>query len=296
LFLLTRFNVKLEFTCESAAQSHAKRLDPQWLAHRFELFTLYCWPSVMRQSCRDFQWLVFFDERTPESFRRRIARFAEDPRFLPVFVPWFDLRRVVAEIRHRVPANVERVITSRIDNDDAIGRDFIRTTRAALAEKNEGFVNFWDGFQWAQGKLYPSCSTSNPFLSRLEPLDSLETVLAVPHAEVVQRYPTWQIRGQHDWMQVIHECNVYNHLDAPQRRWPVLLAASRFPAVRFLLAERGLLGMLEEAWFSLGWAWRQSARRLRRRRLPDRSVSETMTNEAIGNEAIGNEAIGEPSS
>src|SRR5690242_18014538 len=48
------------------------RLDPGWLAQRFELFERFCLPSVAAQSAGGFTWMVYFDAATPQPFRDRV--------------------------------------------------------------------------------------------------------------------------------------------------------------------------------------------------------------------------------
>ena len=98
--IMTRFNV------ERPRRHDPMRLDPDWLAGRFDLFEKYCLPSVAAQTARDFHWLVYFDAGTPEPIRRRIAACRE---VFP-FVPWFcraDQRRVLAGLARRGAAGAD---------------------------------------------------------------------------------------------------------------------------------------------------------------------------------------------
>ena len=77
--IMTRFNVA------RPKRSDPIRLDPEWLAGRFDLFEKYCLPSVAAQTARDFHWLVYFDAATPEPLRARIEACRRIFPFVPCF-------------------------------------------------------------------------------------------------------------------------------------------------------------------------------------------------------------------
>lgn len=260
-FLLTRFNLKIEFDC-AKGQTEGRGLDPEWLARRFSLFDRYCVPSVARQTVSDFTWLVYFDPQTPEPFRSRIEQYRRIRQFVPVFLPKYDIELVRKSIRERLRPETTAVITSRVDNDDMIARRYLAEVRRALAGERFGFVNFPDGFQYAGGRLYPAYSRSNPFISLIEPRDELRTVLCVPHVEIAEQWQVKQIESTRTWLQVVHDGNVYNTVDFPDRRWPIALALRHYPILRRFLADRGYWCMPEELAFSAAWCMKQCVRRL----------------------------------
>src|SRR5258708_23860997 len=110
-------------------------------------------PSVSKQTRKDFTWLVFFDSETPEPFRTHIAQYGSLPNCIPVFQPRFELGRVQECIRTQLRRDTESVITSRLDNDDAISPRYIEEVRKAVATDRFQFVNFLDVYQYASGKL-----------------------------------------------------------------------------------------------------------------------------------------------
>ena len=51
------------------------------------LFEQYCLPSIANQTCKEFEWIVLFDSKTPDIFKERIRELQEKCLQLkPVFV------------------------------------------------------------------------------------------------------------------------------------------------------------------------------------------------------------------
>ena len=67
-FILTRFNIRL-WTRDK--RNHETRTE-SWPSERFDLFEKFCLPSVKKQSCGEFLWIVLFDEKTPTSYLQRL--------------------------------------------------------------------------------------------------------------------------------------------------------------------------------------------------------------------------------
>jgi len=122
-FLVTRFNVRLPF-------GGRVNLDPRWLDHRHALFERFCLPAVTGQSTKAFRWLLLCDARTPEPHRSRLEGYE---RVSNAEIIWVD-DEVQAGLRAAVAARLghgTHVITSRLDNDDAICRDFVERVQEA---------------------------------------------------------------------------------------------------------------------------------------------------------------------
>ena len=68
--ILTRFNVRVTLADGAAHLG----LDDLWLERRSDLFERTSLPSMIGQSRKSFQWLLFLDVETPERF---VARMAE---------------------------------------------------------------------------------------------------------------------------------------------------------------------------------------------------------------------------
>lgn len=213
--VLTRFNVRWIIGPHDTA----------WLAHRFELFDRYCHPSVRGQTSHDFRWLVFFDEDTPEPFRSRIDEYARWPVFTPVFIGRPSTEVYDAAIAAHLDG-ADHLVTTRLDNDDAIGRDFVARVQAAARQGTREFLNLPVGYVWHRGRVYRHEHPSNAFISLSEPAAGFRSVWATRHEEAGRVAPVHQVAGGPAWLQVIHERNVSNRVRG--RRVPAACLADEF--------------------------------------------------------------------
>jgi len=148
-FLLTRFNTGLYSSATSEVRADRSGQKPtadpdSWMEHRLGLFEKYTIPSVKAQTCGDFQWLVVFDDGTPERFKERIERYPGPgcpmvslytAGAFEAFAERCEPSRVRAKayISERLHRDTEYLITSRVDNDDAIHSDYIRQVQMCLS-------------------------------------------------------------------------------------------------------------------------------------------------------------------
>ena len=147
-FFLTRFNILLWQRDKEGTPVRTT----QWLDHRFAIFENYCLPSIKNQTCQDFEWIVLFDSTTPERYKEKIAAYQKDcPQFIPVFVEpkkgrfFADIFR--EEIVKRL--NAERVISTYLDNDDALNVKFVEDLRKRTAGVADGTFFYYDkGYQY----------------------------------------------------------------------------------------------------------------------------------------------------
>jgi hypothetical protein len=199
-FLLTRFNIRAGF------DSSGRRLDDDWLNHRFDLFEEYCISSVAGQSCRNFHWLVFFDEKTPRRHRERAKALSIDGTFMPVYSR--DFRRELREAVASRLSGAGHLLTSRIDNDDAIGRDFVKDVQAHFNSQTFEFLTFARGYTWDLRTLFLCEDPLNPFASLIEPAADFRTVFCGEHTQLPRLGPVHKIWGKPAWLRVVHGRNI----------------------------------------------------------------------------------------
>jgi hypothetical protein len=104
------------------------------------------------------------------------------------------------------------VITSRVDNDDAIGASFLSTVQTHLRTSSRGFITFRRGFMLGRGRLYRHEYPNNPFCSFLEDRGDVRTVFCVEHRKLASVAPVQEVDCAPLWMAVIHDWNVDNAL------------------------------------------------------------------------------------
>lgn len=204
-FILTRFNVRSFY--------HASEPTDEWLRERLRLFRQYCLPALTDQTARQFVWLVFLDHLSPEWFRQEIEKDAPG-RFETVYVVGAFTSATVSEAV-AARTNSPYILTTRVDNDDAVARDFIQAIQACFQHQDFEFINLVNGAQYADGKAYLRPYTKNPFLSLIEAAGTTPpaTVFVEHHYRVDERGPVRNIRTAHPmWLQVIHGGNVLNEI------------------------------------------------------------------------------------
>ena len=210
-FLLTKFNTR-------SFQNGSKGCDPVWLEERFELFDRFCYPSVLHQSNQNFKWLVFFDENTPELFKQRIVEYAQWQNFTPVYVdcvfPYGQFPEGVrALVRNFVTEDCKYLITTWLDNDDAIAKNYVQMIQDNFKQQDSETINFLLGYQLYEGKLHLDYEFSNHFISLIERYspESFNTCLSRPHKELFEVCSSAKkVLCQPAWIEVVHGKNVAN--------------------------------------------------------------------------------------
>jgi len=181
------------------------------MRHRFNLFEKFCYPSVRRQTNQDFEWLVFFDANTEDEYGKRLDDYRNKfSAFRPIFVS--DYPSLIPEIRRRIRSDTEYLITSRVDNDDAIHREFISLVQETFRDQKFEFVNFTQGLFLSDSKLYLCRHPSNAFVSLIEQVGegSARTVWSTKHTTIRNVGHVHQIDDKPRWLCVVHERNASN--------------------------------------------------------------------------------------
>ena len=211
-FFLTKFNVR-------SFQDLRPGCEPEWLERRLNLFDQYCFPSVAHQSNQNFQWLVFFDLDTPEPFKQRIANYVHQwKNFIPVYLdcplPYGQFPdQVRAVVRDYIPADCEYLITTWLDNDDAIHKDYVQMIQDNFNQQDGETLNFIFGYPLAEGKLYFDFEVANHFISLIEKYtpDAFNTCLCRPHKELYEVCQSAKkILCKPAWIEVVHGSNYMN--------------------------------------------------------------------------------------
>jgi hypothetical protein len=210
-FLLTRFNLREPgFT-----------LDDAWYEQRFRLFESFCLPSVQAQSSQSFHWLLLADQRTPERYRSSLESYQAYANVQLHWLDGFDRSRIARIVREQLDDPVSHLISSTLDNDDALALDFVAQVQGQFAAQTFELVNFTQGLRYdlRSEKLYTCELETNPFISlieKVEPGQQVRTIAGcLPHSQIKGRFR--QIRDVETaplWLQVIHGRNA-----APTGTW-----------------------------------------------------------------------------
>jgi len=216
-FVLTRFNILLW----QKDKKGCKVRTMEWLEHRFQLFEHYCLPSIANQTCKDFEWIVLFDSKTPEQYKNKIIEYQHNcPQLIPIYVEPENGRQFAQIFRSEVVKRIraKRVITSYLDNDDALDIHFVEDIQKRVSLLEDGtFIFYEDGFQlytdykYLMRIHYPK----NHFVSVVEKGDpsSLKTIYGYGSHYYIDRIEGARIvyvKNQPLWCEVIHEKNMGN--------------------------------------------------------------------------------------
>lgn len=201
--ILTRFNLRTAYGGSAAPDEH-------WLSRRFELFDKVCYPSVRGQSRQNFKWLIFFDAETPDAFKRKISEYATWDRFIVCYARSFEDIEITDVVSPHIDAHADYLITTRLDNDDAISVDFIENVQSCFHGQQGEFVNFCNGYILCKDKLYAAKQYANPFVSMIESTKSFQTVWCAKHSNLPQKGKVINIETEPTWVQVVHGGNVIN--------------------------------------------------------------------------------------
>lgn len=207
-YILTMFNVEAVF-------SRGTFLQREWLDHRFDLFAKYCLPSIARQTCSNFTWVVLMDERTPiqyqERLRHLLSKSVERHSVLLTGPKWPHMMRLF--IQGNLPYETTHVITTRIDNDDAMHKDLILSVQRHFDRQDYTFVEFVNGYSYdaRNSTLRRSKYVGNPFVSLIEKFrQDITTVFCGDHLKLREKGPFITIPEPPAWIHVIHDRNAIN--------------------------------------------------------------------------------------
>ena len=225
-YIITRFNLRL--------WSHDKRgktIDrEQWLERRLDLFEHYCLPSLCKQTCRNFTWFLLFDKQTPEKYKERVTAYKTicpqiqligmQPTSAVAFISTVQdfVRDFVKEHQKEHPEE-NRIITTYLDNDDALRQDFVEMVQLTAGRVNpRTFISFCNGIQYFTELQIATKIPykNNHFISFVEGLNGFTPIMTVYgfgshfYIEQIQDCEIKYIKDDPMWVEVIHEENVDN--------------------------------------------------------------------------------------
>jgi hypothetical protein len=226
-YLLTRFNICIYD--HDVVANRKEKLDPEaWAKYRWPLFLKYCVPSIKAQTNQDFQWLVFFDERTPN--KEKYMDIGMDN-----YHPIFHTKRPEAMIKFHTEwmkkHSAKYILTSRVDCDDALHMNMIQKVQDVFLNDSETqFSRIPDdkdkkgvGLNYLHGYCYNidtketfhTMQLNNPFVSFLErarPNMIMSCYRKGGHTKFNQFYHVYLINKEKPmWIQVVHKNNAANH-------------------------------------------------------------------------------------
>jgi hypothetical protein len=215
-YLITRFNLRnknWEFT-----KNNETLLTREWMTHRIGLFSNFCLPSVSNQSNTNFKWLLFFDITTDQDFKSEIEKLLQPyTHFKPFYIDGMDaFHSSIKDYIIEDSKDSDYIITSRIDNDDCIHRDYIDTIQSQFQSQDFMAIDILKGYSL---QISPEIMLGkkehifNPFISLIEKNDNPKTVWFSDHNMWKKESRRIEIANKRLWMSIIHEKNKVNEFD-----------------------------------------------------------------------------------
>lgn len=209
-YLLTCFNVNRGIDREN------KRNSLEYLENRPSLFENITVPSVKNQSCSDFYWFVFFDINTPNKFKNKINDLAKLANFTPHYIESF--KNTAEIIKQQLKPKTEYLVTTNLDNDDAIAEDFVKIIQDNLKQEKLYFINLLLGYTISEQGLFMREYYSSPFHTLAQKLDQeVMTCIDVPHHFLRQLHKknisVYNVAYKPVWLQVVHDSNLRNKIE-----------------------------------------------------------------------------------
>lgn len=219
-YIITRFNIRVDEWKHT--KNNESVLTEDWLSHRFHLFQTYCLPSLINQENQKFTWLVFFDTSTDEEHRKTISAISERfGNFKPIFINGYNefLPTLIEYISNDLEG-VEYIITSRVDNDDCVHKDFVKEIQNKFDRQDNCVVDIIDGYQIILNEnqsrqiveLRKARGYFNPFISLIEKTPDLITVMSREHLNWRDTAHLITIGKKRLWGEIIHHKNKLNSI------------------------------------------------------------------------------------
>lgn len=136
--IITRFSYRFPGRRPAGGERLHDPLKPSNLEHRLRLLEIGPLPSLVGQSEQDFAWVIVIDRQLDPSYHARLTALVESrPRtFLHEFDPSDDLSDPAWLAPYLRPMESgDYLVTTNLDDDDALPRNFVGEVKRVVAER-----------------------------------------------------------------------------------------------------------------------------------------------------------------
>lgn len=215
-YLITRFNLKNKNW--DVTKNNESLLTRDWMTHRIQLFSNFCLPSVASQTNTNFQWLLYFDVTTDADFKTELEALLKPyPHFKAFYIDGMEaFHPAIKSYISEDSKGSSHIITSRIDNDDCIHKDYIATIQKQFQSQDFMAIDILKGYSLQVSPdimLGKKEHIFNPFISLIEKNDAPKTVWFSDHNMWKKESRRIEIANQRLWMSIIHKKNKVNEFD-----------------------------------------------------------------------------------
>jgi hypothetical protein len=210
--LITRLNVNYK----QKMPQHG--YDPEeWLIGRMKIFKDFCFPSVVNQTTMEFDWIFYIDDETPEEIKNELGFIFQPYSNFHLVSHAFEnfaihpyLNEDIRNLCNEVP---EYLLTTRLDTDDMLNKDFIHQVQTQFERSEYLPINFNHGnvyniFSGVTAKVNHQC---NPFMSLVSKINGeapLNTIFHRMHHEFQNDATVKRINTKEPlWCMTINEFN-----------------------------------------------------------------------------------------
>jgi len=201
-FIISRFNLGL-------FDKYEENIALEWMNYRLWLFDYFTYPSVVSQTNQNFVWIVLFDEKTPMLYRRIIKKYS---RISPIYSKSTSVQDLAMKVVKRfIRPEVDYIITTRMDVDDMISKDFIQRVQFDMPKKDNFQLVFPLGyvFRLQDNVLMEREYLYNQFPSYIEKnSDNVKTVWFTQHNLLHKTAESKEGVRNRMWCWVLHDKNL----------------------------------------------------------------------------------------
>jgi hypothetical protein len=204
--LLTRYNLP------SPGVESLIRAKDGWLRERTNLFERYTVPSVRSQTSDNHAWIVYLDPESPGWLVETMRSLEQQQVLTPLYRGVVEASDLVWDVRRATGRSRGPLITTNLDNDDALATDFVARLQQNFVSGTRAAVYFDRGLIMSGSSIYLRRDRYNAFCSVYEDIEDPVTCWADWHNRLPLHMPVVHLPGSPAWLQVIHGTNVSNRV------------------------------------------------------------------------------------
>lgn len=175
-FIITRFNLRFDKASWNNDKNNNTTLSSDWMSYRMDLFRNYCLPSVLNQSCNNFEWHIYLDSNTSSLIKKEFSQLSQNNRLInPIYLD--GAKDFQTRYKENILSNVDKttkyVITSRLDNDDILHSEYVSRIQNEFDFQKHQAINFLKVLMISpktKSKLHIDYQFSNHYVSLIEEL------------------------------------------------------------------------------------------------------------------------------